>query len=361
MSKLGRAILFLSAIYQYRRHIVYIEDLVEGIWSETFIFHVMKPTSSSSKRKFSAETLFDNKVLSDTKEEVPLNSSYLIAIVGGGIAGLGAALALQQRGFRVKVYERDLLFEDRRQGYGLTLTNNPKGPLAELDLLDECITRDCPSNAHWIFAPQGNVLGYYGRSFKNVGEAEQIINGVETSDTPHGKASKRPKLSNSLVEGRGNLRIPRQNLRRMMLEKLNPGTVSWGMKLVDYVEDLDGVRAQFQSSKAPICENKNGIINTTDNIATTEILDLNQENSNNIVEIYADVLVGADGIRSIVRQLRGKKLGVQSNSKPIVESSPLHYVGVAVILGITTATHPLINQQVSFFWIDQSIQNHLQH
>ena len=305
----------------------------------------MKATSSSCKRKISAETIFDNEDNSDTMDEVTINSSYLIAIVGGGIAGLGAALALQRRGFRVKVYERDLLFEDRRQGYGLTLTNNPKGPLAELELLDECIARDCPSNAHWIFAPQGNILGYYGRSFKNVGEAENKTTNLETSENPHGKASECPTLSNSLVEGRGNLRIPRQNLRRMMLEKLKPNTVCWGMKLIDYMEDGNGVKAQFQSSKTPICNNKR--VDVTDNIAISELSDLNEESSNKIIEIHADVLVGADGIRSIVRQLRGKKLGGQSNSKPITESSPLHYVGVAVILGITTATHPLINQQVS--------------
>jgi heterodisulfide reductase subunit A-like polyferredoxin len=91
--------------------------------------------------------------------EENVNSSFSIAIVGGGIAGLASALALQQKGFKVTVYERDQLFEDRRQGYGLTLTNNPKGPLAELNLLQECIERDCPSNAHWIFAPKGDILG----------------------------------------------------------------------------------------------------------------------------------------------------------------------------------------------------------
>ena len=91
--------------------------------------------SSSAKRKISADVLEqsdhadERKALSESNTEIPLNSTFSIAIVGGGIAGLGAALALQQKGFRVKVYERDLLFEDRRQGYGLTLTNNPKGPL----------------------------------------------------------------------------------------------------------------------------------------------------------------------------------------------------------------------------------------
>ena len=288
--------------------------------------------------------LHQSEETNSSDEEKSPNSRFSIAIVGGGIAGLGAALALQQKGFQVKVYERDLLFEDRRQGYGLTLTNNPKGPLAELDLLNECIARDCPSNAHWIFAPQGNVLGYYGRSFKNSDEVEQLAFNTDS------EADRSPKFSEAFLEGRGNLRIPRQNLRRMMLERLKPHTVVWGMKLLDYTEDTMGVTAQFQTSTVPINNHKNGNINKAEKLseitADSEIEETSKKISNNIVEAYADVLIGADGIRSIVRQLRGKKVGAQSNSKPIEESSPLHYVGVAVILGITTATHPLINQQV---------------
>lgn len=50
------------------------------------------------------------------EEELPL-----IAIVGGGLGGLACALALQQRGARVAVFERDPSFEARAQGYGLTI------------------------------------------------------------------------------------------------------------------------------------------------------------------------------------------------------------------------------------------------
>ena len=40
-----------------------------------------------------------------------------IAVIGAGIGGCGLALALQQRGIPVVVYERDDSFEQRRQGY----------------------------------------------------------------------------------------------------------------------------------------------------------------------------------------------------------------------------------------------------
>lgn len=290
--------------------------------------------SSSGKRKLSDVA---TEVYEITNEDGRAsNSLFSVAIVGGGIAGLAAALALQQKGFLVSVYERDALFEDRRQGYGLTLTNNPKGPLADLNLLDECVARDCPSNAHWIFAPEGNILGYYGRSFKTKAK--------KTNDGDHqylGSTNEAAKCINdkiqstiAAVEGRGNLRIPRQNLRKMMIDRLNPGTIRWGMKLLDYTETSNSVTAQFQSESGGSSEAS--VLNATDIIP-----------EKSIEHVSADILVGADGIRSVVRQLRSLKVGVLGNNKLIRESSPLHYVGVAVILGITSATHPLINQQVS--------------
>ena len=39
-----------------------------------------------------------------------------VVIIGGGLAGLAAALAIQQLNGRASVYERDLSFDDRRQG-----------------------------------------------------------------------------------------------------------------------------------------------------------------------------------------------------------------------------------------------------
>ena len=44
-----------------------------------------------------------------------------VAVIGGGIGGAALALALQQRGISVLVFERDASFHERRQGYGLTM------------------------------------------------------------------------------------------------------------------------------------------------------------------------------------------------------------------------------------------------
>ena len=51
----------------------------------------------------------------------PVHSQTPVAIVGGGIEGLAAALALARRGFQVYVFEKDASFLSRKQGYGLTL------------------------------------------------------------------------------------------------------------------------------------------------------------------------------------------------------------------------------------------------
>lgn len=124
-----------------------------------------------------------------------------IAIIGSGMGGLSAALSLKQAGFaNVTVYERDAHFSERRDGYGLTLSYNEKGPLAKLGLLETVARVDCPSRSHYVFRPDGTILGYYGNAFHNVG--------VEDLSQRRGLGQ------------RGNLRVPRQVLRRIMMDEL---------------------------------------------------------------------------------------------------------------------------------------------
>ena len=218
-------------------------------------------------------------------------SPLRVGIVGGGLGGLGVALCLQRLGADCVVYERDAFFSDRKQGYGLTLTNNKKGGLAKLGLLEECIRRDCASRCHWIFSPEGSVLGYFGRAFSTSSTNSKIDDANES-------------------EMRGNLRVPRQDLRQLLIDKLAPGTIEWGRRLSDYREDDAGV-----------------LLDWCDGSTTGPF----------------DVVVGADGIRSRVRELRDLRLNVKG--------SKLLYVGVSVILGISTAQHPLIRKQ-GFYVLD---------
>lgn len=241
-----------------------------------------------------------------TKLRVSTKPRLNIGIVGGGISGVACAIALQKEGHVVKVFERDVSFGDRKQGYGLTLTNNKSGPLAKLGLLDECVAKDCPSYYHWFFEPNGNVLGYYGRAF-----LEQ-------------------RYMNLSVE-RANLRVPRQELRKMLLRKVAPETMVWGRKIIDYTEHRDRVSVTFEkvdklvendmptsTSRTPTADGSadgsaDGRTNPVNPASDTETLDF-------------DMLVGADGIRSIVRSLRDEK-DVKT------PTSHLKYVGASVILG----------------------------
>lgn len=115
------------------------------------------------------------------------------------------------------------------QGYGLTLTNNSKGPLAKLGLLEECIRLDCPSLCHWVFTPTGNIIGYYGRAFKNDSktnrENSQVIDS-SNGTTVNSSANPSAELSAASTSvSRGNLRIPRQDLRQMLLNRLDKNKV----------------------------------------------------------------------------------------------------------------------------------------
>ena len=88
-----------------------------------------------------------------SKKRMKLDKNHSrVVIVGGGLGGLSAALALEKAGFtQISLFERDESFEQQKEGYGLTLTYNPKGPLAALGILEQVAQQDCPSRSHYLF------------------------------------------------------------------------------------------------------------------------------------------------------------------------------------------------------------------
>jgi 2-polyprenyl-6-methoxyphenol hydroxylase-like FAD-dependent oxidoreductase len=88
-----------------------------------------------------------------------------------------------------------------------------------------------------------------------------------------------------------------------LYERLLPDTVQWGARLQDYTENADGVELRFQDGSTLNCS----------------------------------MLVGADGIHSFVRRLQDTKC----NEKV----APLRYLGVAAIIGLSPAMHPLLDAQ----------------
>lgn len=187
-----------------------------------------------------------------------------VAIIGAGIGGVALAVACLHRGIPFTLYERDSSFDARAQGYGLTLqqaSNAIKG-LGLFSLKDRC-----KSSRHVVLTTEGKEI---------------IEWGVRT----HSNIKKSPK--------RINVHIPRQSLRLALLEQLGgPDAVQWGHRLVGFKQ----------------CEDKS--------------VELSFQVNGEMKNAKADLVVGADGIRSAVRSLLiGEDI------------TPLRYLGYMVILGI---------------------------
>lgn len=75
-------------------------------------------------------------------------ASANVGIVGGGIGGIAAAVALYRSGVNVSVYER--AGELREVGAGMMLWPNATRVLRELDLLDEEVVAQSGRNTHFL-------------------------------------------------------------------------------------------------------------------------------------------------------------------------------------------------------------------
>lgn len=202
----------------------------------------------------------DSQPISDT-ENYPH-----VAIIGGGIGGVALAVACLHRKIPFTLYERDSNFEVRSQGYGLTLQQASKAieGLGVFGLKEGVV-----STKHVVHTTEGKVIGEWG-----------VRKWVDSD------AKTTPK--------RTNVHIARQSLRLALLEQLGGhDAVQWGHQLVDFKKSQsDGITLSF-------------------------------EVNGQFQQVKADLVVGADGIRSLVRKLL---IGE--------ENTPLRYLDCIVILGI---------------------------
>jgi salicylate hydroxylase len=191
-----------------------------------------------------------------------------LAIIGGGVGGVALAVACLHRGIPFTLYERDSGFSTRSQGYGLTLQQASKA-IEGLGIFS--LEQGVISTRHVVHTTEGKVIGEWG--IRKWGPSD-----VKTA----------PK--------RTNVHIARQSLRLALLEQLGGHDgVHWGHQLVDFKEsEGGGVDLSFQI-----------------------------EGTGEMKSAHADLVVGADGIRSSVRSLLIPE-----------DTSPLRYLGCIVILGI---------------------------
>jgi 2-polyprenyl-6-methoxyphenol hydroxylase-like FAD-dependent oxidoreductase len=189
-----------------------------------------------------------------------------VAIIGGGIGGVALAVACLHRRIPFTLYERDSNFDDRSQGYGLTLQQASKAieGFGIFSLEDGVI-----STRHLVHTTEGKVIGEWGM--------RKWMQSVAKTSAKH-----------------SNVHITRQSLRLALLEQLGGhDAVQWGHQLIDFNK----------------CED--------------ESVKLNFQVDGKMKSCKADLVVGADGIRSSVRRLLiGEDI------------TPLRYLGCIVILGI---------------------------
>ena len=140
-----------------------------------------------------------------------------IIIVGGGIGGLTAGLALQRRGFKVAVYERTPEF--REIGAGLIVTANARRALRDLEV-------DAGLEAVSSSVPVRNTCNYA------TGEIIQ-------------------EISNAEIErrfGLANLQVHRGDLHNLLLDAMRANdrdALRPGCEFVSLQQDASGVTVHF--------------------------------------------------------------------------------------------------------------------
>ncbi len=170
--------------------------------------------------------------------------SLCIAIVGGGIGGLTAALALRARGLAVTVFEQAEIL--REIGAGVSIHPNAARLLKSIGLDDQLRKIGSPISGITLRTSQGGAI-----------------------TTPEGPAA--PAFS---PDGGVGYNVHRADFLNLLFAALPKGTVNLGYRCTRLEEDGDRVRLSFA----------NGISSE------------------------ADVLIGADGIRSVIR----REIGLES-------------------------------------------------
>jgi salicylate hydroxylase len=180
----------------------------------------------------------------DSKGLSEMPSSIRIAIVGGGIGGLTAALALRARGIDATVFEQAEVL--REIGAGVSIHPNAARLLKRIGLDDQLREIGSPISGITLRTSQGHAI-----------------------TTPAGPAT--PAFS---PDGGQGYNVHRADFLNLLFAALPKGTVNLGHRCIRLKEDGDQVHLSFANGASE----------------------------------DADVVIGADGIRSVVQ----REIGLQS-------------------------------------------------
>ena len=226
-------------------------------------------------------------LITTDKNPLPHQKDYPhVAIVGGGIGGVALAVACLHRQIPFTLYESDLSFNARSQGYGLTLQQ--ASPIIKAFGIIS-LQQGVVSTKHIVHTTKGNIIGEWG-----------MRKWLETETVKSNK--------------RSNIHIARQSLRAALLGQLGGNnSVEWGHKFIDFKQGNDGRIA------------------------------LNFKLNGKSKSAKADLLVGADGIYSSVR----KKLKIENNS-PLNYLGCIVILGICPLKNLNIKNHPLLDSATVF-------------
>ena len=249
-----------------------------------------------------------------------------VAIVGGGIGGIALGIACAHRSIPCTIYERDNHFYQRSQGYGLTMQQASRALSAFGIGIEAPLSDGITSTKHIVHKPNGTEVGSWG--LRKWGRGHQH----KSSATSKSTKPRPPK--------RQNIHIARQALRHELLNAL-PIDICWGHKLSE---------CNFPTSPGEESQQQQNLMTDADAGYQTELVfQVGGDTNNDIVRVKADIVVGADGIRSTVRKfLLGDGKGKDESSA----GDPLRYLGCLVVLGIcpldALSESPLLDGETVF-------------